>query len=246
MFYFLVQCIRVFGFRLGLLNYIRIKILKSGKFWFPKLRQTVHYRPHTLDVHTFREVFLREEYNFKLPPDFHVTTIIDAGANIGFTTLFFLQRFPGAAVISLEPDPENFVLLQKNVTKQINVTSLRKAVWHKTGPIKITDHGYGVRGFVVEDVSDSTLSTMPAISISELVLEYRLSNIDILKMDIEGSEKEIFESDTSWLSITRCLIIELHDRMKPGCSKAVFTRLIEHNFELSIQGENLVFINRDL
>ena len=67
------------------------------------------------------------------------------------------------------------------------------------------------------------------------------------KMDIEGSEREVFSIDAEhWLPITKCIIIELHDRMKDGCSTAVFKALSQFNFECTIKGENLVFINKDL
>ena len=55
---------------------------------------------------------------------------------------------------------------------------------------------------------------------------------------------EVFESNTEgWLPKTRVLIIELHDRMKPGCSKAVFNAIGKHNFSLDMKGENLIFTN---
>lgn len=242
---FILRCITRFGFLSGIATYLRIKIFNSTRFYLPGFVNPIYYRPGTADISTFREIFLREEYNLGLPPDFPVATIIDAGSNIGFTALFFLQKFPGAKIISLEPDAENFALLQKNVSPYQPITPLQKALWRQSGFIKVTDQGYGVRGFVVEDAEVGTPDTIPAVSLNDLVRDYALTSIDILKMDIEGSEKEVFEGDTSWLSITRCLVIELHDRMKPGCSKAVFSKLAEHNFECSIRGENLVFINQN-
>ena len=67
-------------------------------------------------------------------------------------------------------------------------------------------------------------------------------HIDILKLDVEGAEKEIFSSNyEDWLPKTKVLIIELHDRMRKGCSKVVFSAISEYNFSLDISGENLVF-----
>ncbi len=247
MFYFFIQCIRVFGLQVGIRAYLNIKVFKTGSITLGKSTQTVFFRPRTIDVHTFREIFLREEYNITLPDGFSVNTIIDAGANIGFTTLYFSRRFPLARIYSFEPDAENFALLKKNTNPHTNIVPAQKAIWKNTGFIKITDKGYGVRGFMVEDAQpDTHHNVFEAISLTDLIGKNNFTSIDILKMDIEGSEKEVFEADTSWLSITRCLIIELHDRMKPGCSTAAFKALSGYNFECSIKGENLVFINRDL
>jgi FkbM family methyltransferase len=246
MFYFLFQCIRIFGLLRGLHIYINIKVLKTGKVILDKPKRQIFLRSDSADVHTFREIFLREEYKLSLPGNLPVSTIIDAGANIGFTTVYLSGRFPDAQILSLEPDSENFVLLQQNTMNSKFITPIQKALWNKSGFIKITDQGYGIRGFVVQDADAHTPGVvLPAISLTDLIREYNLNTIDILKMDIEGSEKEIFEGDTSWLAVTRCLVIELHDRMKPGCSKAVFQALMGYNFSCEIRGENLVFSNRD-
>lgn len=247
MFWFLNQCVKRFGIFSGLTVYLHIKIFKTGKISIPGLNQPVYFRPKSSDVHTFREIFLREEYAIKLPDNVIPKIIIDAGANIGFTTLFFAKCYPTARIISLEPDQKNFELLKKNTLGYPNITPILAALWNKKGTIEIMDRGYGVRGFMVENSnSTNTVASMSSTTLAELILEYKIQTIDILKMDIEGSEKEVFSVDTEkWLPITKCLVIELHDRMKPGCSQAVFNALSHYNFECSIKGENLVFVKKD-
>jgi FkbM family methyltransferase len=251
MFSFVFQCIKNFGFPHGLLIYLNIKLFKSGKFFLPGLIQPIYFRPGTVDVHTFREIFLRNEYDVKLPSLLAPQIIIDAGANIGYTTLFFMKRFPNAKIFSLEPNQENFELLKKNTSGYPNIKPIQAALWDKIGTIEILDKGYGARGFIVEETqgkerSTKVIESMKAITLESLVQEYKLTAIDILKMDIEGSEKEVFSGNyETWLPITKCLIIELHDRMKDGCSQSVFKALSNFEFECSIKGENLVFINRN-
>ncbi len=246
MFNFIQQCVRNFGFFPGLIIYLRIKILKSNKFFIPGLKHPIYLRPRTSDVHTFREIFLRNEYSISVPGKTQV--IIDAGANIGFTTLFFTKRYPAAKILSLEPDRDNFELLKKNTSHYTNITPIQSALWNKEGFIEVTDKGYGVRGFMVEESpSSESDNSMPSTTMAALLTKFSITSIDILKMDIEGSEKEVFSLDIEkWLPITKCLVIELHDRMKPGSSQAVFKALANYNFECSIRGENLVFINKDL
>ena len=226
---------------------MQTKIFNTGKARIPGLQHPYFFRPNTSDINTFREVFLREEYAINLPKNFNPLNIIDAGANIGFTTLFFTKQYPEARIISLEPDQSNFNLLKRNTSGYEKIIALQVALWSKKGFIEVKDKGYGLRGFIVEERTENSDTAIPSTTIMEIADQFKLTTIDILKIDIEGSEKEVFSSDTEkWLPITRCLIIELHDRMKPGCSQAVFKALSLYNFECSIKGENLVFINRAL
>jgi FkbM family methyltransferase len=246
MFSFLRLCVNNFGFNSGLLIYLRLKIFKNNSVNIPGLPEPVYLRTGTSDLHTFREIFLREEYSIKLP--FVPKTIIDAGANIGFTTLFFHRAYPSAKIVLLEPDGENFKTLKQNTSGYPNLYPLQSALFNRIGEIMIVDEGHGIRGFMAREISDGQKGhTMPCTTLVELMSNHNLTEIDILKMDIEGSELEVFQHQPEkWLPKVKCLIIELHDRMKPGCSKAVFQAVSRHNFEFSIKGENLVFLNRDL
>ena len=74
--------------------------------------------------------------------------------------------------------------------------------------------------------------------------DYGITVLDLVKIDIEGAEKELFENGyEKWLPKTRVLVVELHDRMKPGCSKSVFSAICQYDFSFSHKGENLIFTN---
>lgn len=254
MFQFIFLCLKNFGLLSGCIIYLKIKVLKTGKINLPGLMHPIYLRPGSSDIHTFREIFLRAEYDIKLPHSLSPKIIIDAGANIGFTTLFFAKRYPTAKIFSLEPDIENYKLLKKNTIGYPAIYPMQVALWDKSGTIEISDKGFGVRGYIVENTNNvipqgqevnKPKAAMPSTTMAELVQKYQINSIDILKIDIEGSEKEVFTSDVEkWLPLTKCLIIELHDRMKNGCSQTVFKALANYNFECSIKGENLVFMNR--
>jgi hypothetical protein len=64
----------------------------------------------------------------------------------------------------------------------------------------------------------------------------------LVKIDIEGAESEVFEAPAAWLASTTMLIIELHDWLLPGqgTSKNFLRRIVEHNFDVVLQGENLI------
>jgi FkbM family methyltransferase len=241
MFGLLTQCLRAFGLS-GLFIYLQLKLNQTNRIKLPSIAFPISMRPTATDRITLKEIFIRREYDLKLPETFSVNVIVDAGANIGFTSIFFINQFPNARIFSIEPDDENFEYLKKNVFPYKTITPLKNALWNKKEDITIIDRGYGKRGIMIG--KEEGTHTLKAISVSDLMREHTLDSIDILKMDIEGSEKEVFsENYEPWLSKTKCIVVELHDRMKKGCSKAVFTALSKYDFSLSIQGENLVFIN---
>lgn len=241
MFSLLFNCIRIFGLR-GLSIYFRLKINGHRTVKVPGIRFPVALRPGKTDKITFREIFMRQEYALELPAGFNPAFIIDGGANVGFTSIFFANRYPQARILSVEPDAGNFVSLVENTKPYTQITPVQSALWHRRETIHVVDRGYGERGFMIDREAEGT--ALQAASVADLMNDYNFPHIDILKMDIEGSEKEVFEDGyTNWLPRTRCIVIELHDRMKPGCSAALFRALVQYDFSMSIRGENLIFIN---
>lgn len=77
-----------------------------------KVKTPIFLRRGTTDVTNFLENFMRAE--FSLPQDFQPKLIIDAGANVGFASLWFLQRFPNTEIIAIEPESSNCEMLKKN------------------------------------------------------------------------------------------------------------------------------------
>jgi FkbM family methyltransferase len=221
--------------------YLMIRLNRTSSMRIPGIRHPISLRSNHSDLTSFREVFLKKEYDIPIVEPFTPEIIIDAGANVGLTSVFFSNRYPNAQVISVEPDRENFECLQKNVSDYKNIIPIKGALWSSAEEISLVDKGYGERGYIIESGGKNTVE---AFSIPSLMQYYDIKRIDILKIDIEGSEKEVFSVETEkWLPVTKYLIIELHDRMKPGCSNSVFTAMSKYNFKCSIKGENLVFIN---
>lgn len=100
---------------------------------------------------------------------------------------------------------------------------------------------------MVTESSFDKLGAIPAISIETIMKQENWDILDLLKIDIEGSEKEVFASNYEyWLPKTRVIYLEMHDQMKQGTSKSVFSTISKYNFSFSICDENLVFINQDL
>lgn len=210
-------------------------------FHVPGIKHPVYIRAKTSDDYTFQQIFINEEYGFLYKGTPKV--ILDAGANIGLAAVYFANRFPDAQIICLEPEHSNFELLKKNILGYSKITGLQKGLWNKPAELLVEVDGRDNWGFTVKEVSEASSDSIAATSIPSIMSIYKLNRIDIAKIDIEGSEYEVLSDDSSigWIQKCNTLVIELHDRMKPGTSAALFTRLLQlKEFNVEISGENLI------
>lgn len=233
---------RNFGFR-GVLA-----IAAYGIFHRPKMLLVRHpgipypfrVRLRTSDVWVYEQILVEEEYSFDLA--FTPKIIIDAGANIGLSSIYFALKYPNARIIALEPEPTNFELLAQNVQPYPAITPVRVALWNKEGEVSIGDPEGTASvksGFVVQEKSGTKVR---AVTMETLMRELDIPAIDLAKIDIEGAELELFES-TQWLAGLGCMMIELHDRFRPGCGARVESAL--HGFHRSDRGETTFYVRKD-
>jgi len=196
------------------------------------------------DFFTYEEVILKKSYS--IPLDFSPKTIIDGGGNIGLTAAFLASRFPDATIVTLEPDGENFALLKKNTSAYKNIYPIQAGVWWHKAHLLVKESGHGNNGFTVDETEDAAPNAVPALGIADIMTQMQWSSVDLLKLDVEGSEKEIFSRNhEAWLPKVKVLVVETHDRMKKGCSKAVFNTINNYNFSFAVAGENVVFTNEE-
>ena len=230
------------SFREAISIYLKIKKGNYDSFRLKKLQHPFSMRKNPYDYATFEEVLLREDYNIDF--GFEPQTIIDGGANIGLTSVFFANKFPNANIVAVEPEKENFQMLQKNTNSYSNISLLNAGIWDHNTFLSVVDEGKGNNAFTVKEVPVNTENAIKALSVYEIMKQQDWSTIDILKLDIEGTEKNIFEKNyESWLPFVRVLIVELHDRMIEGSSEAVFNTISKYNFTKEIKGENHIFFN---
>jgi FkbM family methyltransferase len=183
----------------------------------PGLTHPVRLRFDTTDMMVFDDVIIKQDYSFGLPTSAEV--IVDAGANIGMTSLFYGIKFPHARIFAIEAEFSNFDMLRKNVRPYPNITPIHAALWHSEGYISVNlppSEAFGHWGFAVT----GDPGNVRAITVQSLMCEFDLDYIDLLKVNIEASEKEVFEA-CEWQDRVGSVVIELHDRFKPGCSQAV-------------------------
>jgi FkbM family methyltransferase len=241
----LKKMIKAFGLADGIKLYSQVKIKPSGWLKSSKYNTSFYLRPKTTDYYTFDQVFLRDQYNIDLP--FVPKTIIDAGANIGLASVYFAHKFPNAKIVAIEPSSANYSIVQKNIANYPQVTAFCMGLWSKDTYLEIIDTSLNENAFMVQETTAANPKALQAISINSIINSNNWQTIDILKMDIEGSEKEVFEFNyETWLPKTKAIIVEMHDNMRKGASKAIFSAISKYNFSTSISDENLVFINQDL
>lgn len=154
---------------------------------------------------TYLEIFENNIYEFiTINPK---PIIIDCGANMGLSVLYFSKKYPNAEIVAFEPDETVLPFLEKNIYSQDikNVELIKKAVWiEETGLEFYTDNGLG--GRVGKEYKDQLPKIIKAIR-----LKYFLNRpIAMLKMDIEGSEYLVLQDCEDLLYNVDHIFIEYH------------------------------------
>lgn len=169
-------------------------------------------RSNTSDRAVFSQVFIDQQYRLDLPNPDLVRLVVDCGANVGFSTVWFASRFPNSTVVAVEPDPANYAMLKRNVAQfGDRIVCMSAAVWPKDGRAKIECDSYGW-GTRIREALPYEDGDVDAISLETLLSRFPGGGIDILKIDIEGGERELFCSEGIRTVLDRVgvMMIELH------------------------------------
>ncbi|MBJ6111067.1 FkbM family methyltransferase [Hymenobacter sp. BT523] len=174
-----------------------------------------------------------------------IRTIFDIGSNIGLAAVRLSHAFPEARIFAVEPAPDNFRILQKNVAANaVAAVLLPTGVWHKAARL------YFDRSFrdgqdwsiaLTETPSGNLAEHVDAVSINDIAAQHGVTAIDLLKIDIEGGERYIFNEareGLAFLAITRVIAIEVHDEYR--IEDRIKAILQEAGFRISQSGEYLV------
>lgn len=147
--------------------------------------------------------------------------ILDLGAYTGLSTRWFCDEFPEAFVLGVEPHPEHFRLA---ITNAPEARLVRTAVGGREGRIGIYERAAGEWAAHTREGEGGEPTHMADVAPISSIVEGR--EFELVKIDIEGAEKAVFESDDlDWLDSVELLFIETHDRFVPGCTEALFGAL---------------------
>ncbi len=224
----------------------------------PGTSRTIRLRNNRSDIRTYNQIFIHREYDFSRSPqavnfssisaqegaEVIRTKIIDCGANIGCSVIWFATQFPAADIIAIEPDLANFRLLQQNVGELDGVRLIHAALWSSVTSVVISNPEADPWAFrtesVVGDVGQN-ISAVGTVTLDDLLTDDTSHTRVIVKIDIEGAEREIFSKNTSWLEAVDLLVIELHDWLYPGegNGRQFFSAVASKPMDYIWNGENL-------
>ncbi|MEP2530547.1 FkbM family methyltransferase [Shimia sp.] len=236
---------------IGLSNFIRYRLAKNGTlFTFRICDAQVTVRKGTPDLEV-AITSLSGEFNSvgHLFAPTYSDTIIDAGGYIGTAAIALSRLYPAAQVIVIEPSDENIAILKTNIAAFPNIRLVQGAlVPQGSDSVSLRNRGTGAWGFSVVEAPDDcpdaqVMATVPAISLSSLDID--LSKVGIMKLDIEGGEHALFLKDRECLDQIDVLIVELHERIVAGCTKAFFD-FSNDRIILKDPGEKYVSVNRQM
>ena len=182
---------------------------------------------------TYKELFVEENYKFSDESEKQYT-IVDFGANIGLSMLYFYEKFPNCKVIGFEADPNIFACLKKNIDNfqidDIRCEIRNEAVWNENTTLNFYSQG-GDGGRIAENGSE--IVAVNAINGHSIFEE--LDHVDFLKIDIEGAEKVVIPAIKNDLNKVDKIFIEYHSEIdKPQCMAEIFSVLENVGFRLYI------------
>jgi FkbM family methyltransferase len=213
-------------------------LVRAGDSDMQALRQTFSGREYDLSGSNATNGRVQARYRSILDAGLK-PIIVDAGANIGAASLAFATQFPDARIVAVEPGPANAALLKRNLEGRANCVVREAAIGPEPGFVKLRDegHSWAIR-------TERAQSGVPMITIDDAFAASGGDAPFIVKIDIEGFEKELFSANTDWIERTYVVVIEPHDWMLPGelSSQSFQQAMSRYPFELCIKGENLLYV----
>jgi FkbM family methyltransferase len=208
----------------------------------PELMNPLYFRCGSSDLANFDQIFGQQEFALPLPRP--PARILDLGAYVGYAAVYLTHRFPGAEITCVEPSSANFKLLTLNTSPYPRIRRLNGAVWSKPERLSVSGHELGDWG--AHFSTGAADAATPAWSVDDILRLSGWSRADLIKCDIEGSEREVFaDRSARWHQDALCVTVETHDEWIPGCLAAVEACFDPAKFERTRSGELSVFLRSD-
>lgn len=196
---------------------IKLKQIICRAFGIKKTREKFlgikfSFPDYAVFAHLWREIFVMESYAFSAGVDAPI--IIDGGSNIGMSICYFKKCYPSAKIIAFEPDPESFSFLKENVElngySDVDIHNVaisgneKRITFYKDNTIKASLIN-SVKPNAIPG-EDSVSFEVPARKLSSFIN----GKVDLLKLDIEGAEYEVFQEIKSKLHNISNIFLEIH------------------------------------
>ncbi|TAG99835.1 MAG: FkbM family methyltransferase [Sphingobacteriales bacterium] len=180
---------------------------------------------------TYKEIFIDGIYEFK--PTGVANKILDCGANMGVSVVYFALKYPNHQIIAFEPEKAIFDILKENVESfgLKNVILFQKAVWVKNEQLEFYSDG-GMGGRVNNQYKNQTPTIVEAVPL----LDYLKEDVDFLKIDIEGAEVEVLKYCGEGLKKAKNIFFEYHnDVTKKQTLHELLELVVENGFHYYIK-----------
>jgi FkbM family methyltransferase len=213
-------------------------------------------RAAVCDHAIFQQVWVKREYDLVASAPSHFLAlmdtyrtavaggrrplVLDAGAHVGMSVLWWRRLFPEARIVAVEPSSANLAVLRRNVAKLEDVTVLHAAIAGKPGSLRVAHPA--ASGSAVRVSVDGTGEWVPALTVAQILEQAGTDQILLAKIDIEGAEADLFSGDLAWLDATQALAVETHDWLYPGkrTSRSLFAAIATRPFDFLARGENVL------
>jgi FkbM family methyltransferase len=214
-------------------HYLRRKFAIKVKY----AEKPVIVRGKTSDVTVFYEIFALKIYKI---PQKEIISIVDIGANVGYASIYFAYHFPKAHIIAVEPENSNHQTLLENTQNCQNISCVHAAIWPEETELALQNPGESNWSFHYQEAAKAPNGpVIKTQTVPGLMENFRLKHIDLLKIDIEGGEQDLFAANTDWLRLVDCLIIEIHSNQ---AKQAVFHALAKYSYTCAHDGFNNYYI----
>lgn len=170
--------------------------------------------------------------------------IVDAGANVGYSALFFAETFPDTTILAIEPDEVTFQELRRNCEGVARISPIHAALWNHEDGVSLRRDAR-MKSWATS-VREGGIT--PSVRLDTLMARVPNSRPLILKFDIEGAEREVIAAAAGIVRDAACILIEPHDFMQPGhgCMAPLLQALAGKRMDTTVLGENLAFFESDL
>lgn len=198
------------------------------------------------DKELFRINAIFQEQEYRIPNPGPVHTVVDIGANIGLTAIYFRILYPASRICCFEPCSSSFDMLRHNIARFDGIEAYRLAISDYDGEatLKIHKDNSGQNSLTLDGASFTNRETVMVRSAYSLLQEMQLTTVDVLKIDTEGSEVPIMRSLIPILPKMRHVLVETHsleDRLAIEALLPTHTLVADRNH---IRGFGILLFSR--
>lgn len=257
MFGHIVGFIKAVGWRTAFSVFVRRAIKLPAPV---KARSGVHFfdvRPLDSDLFVASQIFGHGDYSLgsidialgQLACEWRengfVPVVVDGGGNVGYSALHFAHKFPAAVVVAVEADWETFCQLEKNCAVEKRIIPVHAALWSHENGVDLSSPA-STGSWAIRVTNNGGLT--PSRLISSIVAMVPGGRALLIKLDIEGAEREVCGAARAEIAAAPCILIEPHDFMLPGAGSlsTLFEAISGRSVDTLLKGENLVIYDSKL